>query len=101
MASSVMHRPLATLSSAMRVALVSTHTLACGAYWLRRAMVSAIMFSNWGWSVGSPLPAKVITSGRMPSDCILRRVASSCVATSLREGSGASFRPLGLKPHSQ
>ena len=50
----------------MKVELLNTLTFACGKYLSRSANVSSIIPANSGWAVGSPLPAKVRTSGFGP-----------------------------------
>ena len=54
----------------MKVELLSTLILASGHQRLRRRMVSSIIPAKCGLLVGSPLPAKVSTSGCCPSLCI-------------------------------
>ena len=90
-----------TLSRWICVALESTETFAAGHSASRRAIVSPMTASKSGCMVGSPLPAKVITSGGVESATMRRRVASSCVRTSSRL---LKRRPPGcsaFQPHSQ
>ena len=89
-----------TLSRPIIVALLSTDTFADGHSSSRTAIVSEMISSNCGCIVGSPLPAKVITSGGVPAAAISRSFARSSVRTSsrvLKRG----LKPCLPQPHSQ
>ena len=84
------------------VALLKTEILALGANSSRSAIVSSMMPSNSGCRVGSPLPAKVMTSGRVPSLHISCNLAFSVSRTSSRLlNRGLSTRLSSFHPHSQ
>ena len=89
-----------TLSLRIIVPLVSTETFAFGACWSRVRITSSMIASKSGCMVGSPLPAKVMTSGGVPAAAISSSFWASSRETSSRRLKRAE-QPFSVQPHSQ
>jgi hypothetical protein len=90
-----------TLSLPIIVALLNTDTFAEGQSLSRKAIVSSIIASKSGCIVGSPLPAKVITSGGVDVATISLRTSSRRDETSSRVLNRRDVEFSAFQPHSQ
>ena len=85
--SSILFNAKKTSSLWSMVEFESTAILAFGKKRLRVSIVSSIISANSGCMVGSPFPAKVITSGATPSACMEDNLFIKASFTSARVGS--------------